>query len=192
LVEQTAGREVAEKINEKYRYENLMAMNDPLDDEWIAASGLTKRECAMIQPAYGTIPVDANRNYVSKSYGISSAVFSGVNLSIGAINVAQLNRGTENKVVPLIGLATGLAQATVGILEFPKDETGWDGKPASNVGKRNLSLLNIGLGSANVLLSSWNLIANKTRNPRLLSWDVGQTVMPDNRVGVGFEIVRKF
>src|SRR5690606_8014938 len=77
LVEQTAGREVAQKINEKYQYENLMAMNDPLIDDWVAESGLTKRECAMIQPAYGGTPVvvGPNRNYVSKSYGISSAVF---------------------------------------------------------------------------------------------------------------------
>src|SRR5690606_19062172 len=165
LVEQTAGREVAEKINEKYQYENLMAMNDPLVDDWVAASGLTKRECAMIQPAYGAIPVDANRNYVSKSYGISSAVFSGVNLSIGAINIAQLSRGAESKVMPLIGLATGVAQATMGIIEFPKDEESrWDDKPIANIGKRNVSLLNIGLGTANVLLSSWNLIANKPRN----------------------------
>lgn len=94
--------------------------------------------------------------------------------------------------MPIIGLATGVAQATVGILEFPKDETGWDGQPASNVGKRNLSLLNIGLGTANVLLSSWNLIGNKPRNQQLLTWDIGQTAMPDNQVGLGFQIVRKF
>lgn len=193
LVEQTAGREVAEQINGKYQYENLMAMNDPVVDEWIAESGLTRKECAMIQPQYGgTTIVNANKDYISRGYGISSAVFSGVNLSIGAINIAQLSRGAENRVVPIIGLATGVAQATVGILEFPKDETGWDGQPASNVGKRNLSLLNIGLGTANVLLSSWNLIGNKPRNQQLLTWDIGQTAMPDNQVGLGFQIVRKF
>src|SRR5690606_28313234 len=109
-----------------------------------------------------------------------------------AINIAQLSRGAESKVMPLIGLATGVAQATMGIIEFPKDEESrWDDKPIANIGKRNVSLLNIGLGTANVLLSSWNLIANKPRNERLLTWDIGQTTMPGNQTGVGFHVVRK-
>ena len=53
LVEQTAGRKAAEAINNKFKYEVLMAMNDELVDGWIATSGLTKEECATIQPSYG-------------------------------------------------------------------------------------------------------------------------------------------
>jgi len=55
LIEQTAGREVAEEINSKYKYEYLLAMNDQTIDNWVQESGLTEIECAMIQPTYGTI-----------------------------------------------------------------------------------------------------------------------------------------
>jgi hypothetical protein len=53
LIEQTAGRKVAEEINAKFKYSNIMDMQDPLVENWIASSGLTKKECAMIQPTYG-------------------------------------------------------------------------------------------------------------------------------------------
>lgn len=191
----TFGHAPSANADEDVRIATHLAYIEQLlrDADWVAASGLTKWECAMIQPQYGTIPVDVNRNYVSKSYGISSAVFSGVNLSIGAINIVQLSQGAESKVMPLVGLATGVAQATMGIIEFPKDEEPrWGDQPAANIGKRNVSLLNIGLGTANVLLSSWNLIANKPRNERLLTWDIGQTTMPNNQIGLGFQVTRKF
>lgn len=52
LVEQTAGREIAEQINSEFQYSNLLDMSDATIDSWIASSGLTKKECAMIQPTY--------------------------------------------------------------------------------------------------------------------------------------------
>jgi hypothetical protein len=52
LVEKTAGRQLAEDINEKHQYEYISEMNDEIVDNWIANSGLTERECAMIQPTY--------------------------------------------------------------------------------------------------------------------------------------------
>jgi hypothetical protein len=53
LVEQTAGREAAELISERFLYEEILEMNDPLVMEWIANSGLTAEEFAIIQPSYG-------------------------------------------------------------------------------------------------------------------------------------------
>lgn len=55
LIEQTAGREIAEKINDGFQYSNITDMNDPLVEDWIASSGLSLLECAMIQPEYGYI-----------------------------------------------------------------------------------------------------------------------------------------
>lgn len=52
LIEQTAGRWVAESINAKHQYKALLAMNDATVDTWVAASGLTFEEAAMIQPSY--------------------------------------------------------------------------------------------------------------------------------------------
>ncbi len=56
LVEQTAGREAAEAINTKHKYDLVMEMNDEMVDNWINNSGLTKEECAMIQPSYNPPP----------------------------------------------------------------------------------------------------------------------------------------
>jgi hypothetical protein len=52
LIEKTAGRAVAEKINTDFKYADIFEMKDPLVENWIASSGLTKLECAMIQPTY--------------------------------------------------------------------------------------------------------------------------------------------
>lgn len=52
LIEKTAGREIAEKINTGFKYAEIYEMDDPLVDNWIASSGLSKLECAMIQPTY--------------------------------------------------------------------------------------------------------------------------------------------
>ncbi len=52
LIEQSAGRSVAEALNATMQYEYVMDMESPLLETWIAQSGLTKKECAMIQPTY--------------------------------------------------------------------------------------------------------------------------------------------
>lgn len=53
LVEQSAGREVAESINVKHKFEYLLNMNDPVIDQWAEENGFTLKELAMIQPTYG-------------------------------------------------------------------------------------------------------------------------------------------
>jgi type IX secretion system substrate protein len=52
LVEQTAGRKAAEIINSKHKYDRITEMKDKIVDDWINNSGLTREECAMIQPQY--------------------------------------------------------------------------------------------------------------------------------------------
>ena len=53
LLEQTTSRQVADEINSKHKYDELLAMNNSIVDNWVLTSGLTKEECAMIQPTYG-------------------------------------------------------------------------------------------------------------------------------------------
>lgn len=52
LIERSVGRDVTKKINSLYQYQYLLAINDSVIDKWIMQSGLTKHECAMIQPTY--------------------------------------------------------------------------------------------------------------------------------------------
>ena len=111
LIEQTAGRQIAEEINSKYKYEYILAMNDPTIESWIHANGLTKEECAMIQPTYGPAPTD---NYLSTAYGVSSSLVGGVNLSLNIINGIQISKGANSKTVPILGLIIGAGQITLG------------------------------------------------------------------------------
>jgi hypothetical protein len=49
LVEQTAGRDLAEMINREYKYATVAEMHSPALDRWIATSGFTWGEIATIQ-----------------------------------------------------------------------------------------------------------------------------------------------
>jgi hypothetical protein len=52
LVEQSAGRELAERINAEFQSEFLWRMDMPELDRWIATSGLSLVDLCMIQPTY--------------------------------------------------------------------------------------------------------------------------------------------
>lgn len=52
LIEQSAGRSLSEKINSEYQYAFIADMHDAELSKWIAWSGLSAEECALIQPSY--------------------------------------------------------------------------------------------------------------------------------------------
>lgn len=52
LVEQSAGRDVAKRINSTFQYARIREMQSPDLQSWLAGSGLTLEEAAMIQPEY--------------------------------------------------------------------------------------------------------------------------------------------
>lgn len=80
LVEQTAGRDIAELINERFMYNEILEMNDPLVLNWIEACGLTREECAMIQPGYGSPYVTEPQLAYGLSYRIDDNFYHSVSL----------------------------------------------------------------------------------------------------------------
>lgn len=186
LIEQTAGQEVTEEINSKFKYEYLLAMNDQKIDSWIAESGLTKEECAMIQPAYNPV-----KTVNTQAYKVSSALIGGLNLYMGTINGIHISKGSSNKTVPILGLISGAGQITLGALNYPKEQIFWNGSDL-NTSQRNLSLLNIGLGTGTLILSSWNLISNRKPKERSFSWNVYSFPIHNNTAGFGFNLMKKF
>ncbi len=52
LIEQSAGRGLAERLDAAYETEYLWRMQDPELARWVAASGFTLLELCMVQPAY--------------------------------------------------------------------------------------------------------------------------------------------
>ena len=119
LVEQTTSRQVADQINSKHQYDELLAMNDNTVDKWISTSGISKEECAMIQPTYGPRPV-YTYNQISPGYAISSSILGGLNLSFNTINGIQIAKGANSKAVPIVGLFTGVGQIALGAAMFPR------------------------------------------------------------------------
>jgi len=189
LIEQTAGRQIAEEINSKFKYEYLLAMNDQTVDSWIQSSGLTKEECAMIQPAYGYRPAPTD-NYISPAYGISSSLIGGFNLSLNTINGIQISKGAKNKNVPILGLIAGAGQITLGALNYPKEQMTMNGILV-NQSERNLSFINIGLGTSTLLLSSWNLITNRKPKEKSLSWNIYSFPTQGSNMGLGFSLTKR-
>lgn len=188
LIEQTAGRDVAEQINEKFKYNELLTMQDEIVDNWIAQSGLTKEECATIQPNYGNPIYYYSSNYISPEYGISSSIFSGVNITLSAINAMQIGMGSDNKIVPVIGLISGTCQVAFGTLMLPQDF----GIGSTNESQKALSMVNIGLGTATMMLGAWNLIDNKNQEEKLSSWNLYSVPLENNNTAVNLGFIKKF
>jgi len=190
LVEQTTSRQVADDINRKHKYDELLAMNNSRVDNWVLTSGLSKVECAMIQPTYGSTPV-YSYNHITPKYGISSAIIGGLNLSLNTINGIQIGKGATNKIVPIIGLITGAGQIAHGSAMFPKEMNSW-GRNNTNESQKTLSMVNIGLGTSTMILSAWNLITNSKPKDPLMTWNIYSFPTQDNNTGMAFSLTRKF
>ena len=182
LIEQSAGREVAEQINARYQYEYLLEMEWNVIDEWIASSGLTKLECAMIQPSYGPTPTE---NYITPGFGYATAVFSGANVALSVMNVSQINRQNQGLFTPILGMVLGAGQITLGALNFPEIQYGWSGSYI-NEAQRNYALMNVALGTSSVIFSTWSLITRKPDKTRNVSWNVGAFPSGKNQFNLAF------
>ena len=190
LLEQTTSRQVADDINRKHKYEELLAMNNSTVDNWVLTSGLTKEECAMIQPTYGPTPV-YTYNHITPAYGISSSLIGGINLSLNTINRIQIGNGTTNKTVPIVGLITGAGQIALGSAMFPEEIIEW-GTAYTNESQKTLSMVNIGLGTTTMILSAWNLISNRQTKDKSTTWNIYSFPTQDNNTGMAFSLAHKF
>jgi hypothetical protein len=73
LIAQSAGLAEAERINQKFRFHYLLDMQDSALLAWQQSSGLSLRELAMIQPAYGweqSAPFYLYQNPRNQKYGL--------------------------------------------------------------------------------------------------------------------------
>ena len=189
LVEQTVGLDIAEQINSRYKYSEILNMNLPVLTRWIKDSGLTLIECAMIQPTYSEPKPD---NYIEPYYGIASSVLSGVNLSLTTLNAVQIGKEGNSKTLPILGLISGTGQLAFGIIKHPKEVRTVNGA-TSNEGQKVVSLINIGLGSSTVILSSYNLLSNReSSKKKATSWNVFSYPMTDKKIGFGFALTKRF
>jgi hypothetical protein len=199
LVEQTSGRMLAEAVNQKYKYDKIFDMHAPEVIEWIKNSGLTLHECAMIQPTYGgnptpypyPVPSSNSANSISAGYGIGGSILDGINVSLSAVNLIHIFKGTDNKVVPALGLLSGAGSVALGIANLNDDESyDYWGNPTQNLYKKTFSFINIGIGTATMALSATNLLMNKPKKDKKLSWNVYG--LPGENSSCGIQVVKRF
>ncbi|MBC7383532.1 MAG: hypothetical protein H7296_11185 [Bacteroidia bacterium] len=191
LVAQTAGQQIADNINSMHKYAELLVMNNASLNTWVLTNGLTKEECAMIQPTYGLTPV-YSYNHIAPEYGVSSAIISALNLSFNTVNGINIGKGTTNKILPVIGLITGAGQIAFGSVMFPIEQTALGGINYTNESQKTLSFVNIGIGTTTMILSAWNLIANSKQKFKLTSWNFYSIPTQANNTGMAFSLTRKF
>ncbi len=156
-------------------------------DRWIAHSGLTLEECTMIQPTYGYYP--PNYQEITPSYAISTALFTGANVSMMSLNAIQVLRNSKDKLVPIVGLVTGAGQLAYGFIKFPQVQYSFYGSQINET-ERDVSLLNIGLGTATVVMSTFNLILKPKETKT--SCNVFSFPATEAQSGFGLAMVRRF
>jgi hypothetical protein len=181
LIEQTAGREVAENINNKFKYTYLLNMHTDAIDAWIQTSGLTMEECAMIQPTYSYTPY----NNLTAEYIWIGSVLTGMNVSLCTVNGIQIGNGNMNKLFPVLGIMSGVAQIALANSQLSGYNDLHDSEKA-------YSFINIGLGTTTISMGVWNLIANRPAPNKPTTWHISSFETVDHQQGMRLGVQRTF
>ena len=191
LVEKTAGMEFAEYINERFQYAYIEEMDVPQLAEWANNNGLTVEECATIQPTYGGPPYYYTPS-ITPSHGVATATLSGLNLSVSIVNATQFSKYPNSRAVPITGMLTGAAQATLGAVKFRHTNKAYHADEG-NRAQQTLALINIGMGTSALVTSGFNLISNKKpRKEKTFSWNIHGYPTSENDVAVTLNLTKTF
>jgi hypothetical protein len=189
LVEQTAGHDAASEINERFQYADISEMDHGSLDNWIAESGLSRDEVALIQPTYGYYPPTNPADVISPARSAFSAFFTGVGGGCSVLSVANMNNPGYSKALPAIGLGAGVIQTMMGIVPM-LDESG-PGNTA-NYRRQTLSMLNLGMGTANIFINAYSLIRKRPAKVKSTQFSMFSTPMDDKRMAWGVGLTRQF
>ncbi len=192
LVEQTAGRAAAERINQRFQYHDIAQMRDVALSRWVAGSGLSVAECALIQPSYNFQPPKQPET-LTNNYATSSALLGGANLAAIALNRSAAGQQT-GRWLPLLTMATGATQAIVGMGNFPSEDKYYN---TSGDARRYVSIANVGIGTATLLFGTWSLLhRSSTASSQLprTSWNVGPSPVGGGQLasGTSLFVTRRF
>jgi hypothetical protein len=149
LIAQSAGREAAERINERYRLDRIADMDAPAVEKWAERHGFTLRELAMIQPAYCHLdPSDPlYRDYCDENMRKGVEVASmGLSASTALVNGYLIGTERRSRVAAGAGLVTGGASLAVGLS-----------------GEAHFAAVDYALAGASLLLSGWQLLRSDSR-----------------------------
>lgn len=160
LIAQSQGLEAAKRIKKKYQYAYVRDMQSAFLAEWADRNGFTIRELAMIQPAYDW--EDPHQN--DKINRSAEVLWLGANVGLSGLNTIQGFRNSSSLVPAIGGIASGVAQFTLGTSEFA-----------------NYSTTDKMVGGVTLLAGSWGIY--KLLNPVEKSKDsrLSVSMVPNNK-----------
>lgn len=203
LIEQSLGREIADKINQQYKYSYIQDIDHPLFNDWVESSGFTIRELAMIQPQYRPRIVEEikrNDNNIDLSYGIGSSVLTGANILYHTNNPNEPWLFNERSSNHWFGLAAGSGSILIGALninstqtykepvELTDGGTWWGMSPpmrkvtVMNHTRKAFSIANMGVGLVTVLRAGYHLLNGKKARENQKTTSLGVTQLEPNPI----------
>lgn len=188
LVAQTVGLEVAESLNEEFKYDYIYSMDSPVLKNWLIENGLTTKEAAMIQPAYGPAP-DENYivNDIEPAYAITSGLLAGAQLGLTGYGLFSDASFKTQKRISLGSAGLGIASATLGLINLDNTKNLNVGiccfvsnLRQHNISRRNLSIANITFGSLSAAFNGLQYFSlRKEESHRALRVTTTQLYVPE-------------
>lgn len=174
---------MAEALNQQFQHDRIYDMNTPTLKAWVQQSGLTLKECAMIQPAYGRF----TDNTIDATEGVASGLLTGGNLALSALNLSQFSSQRSSNELPYAGLALGAGQLILGVTQYP------DNAKRDTERMERLAMTNIGVGFGTLLASGFNLtLGDKVIPDENTAVRLHSVPTRDQNVSVGLTLTRQF
>lgn len=119
LIAVSAGRDLVERIDARYHRADVRDMDLPAIDRWAKRNGFTRRELAMIQPAYDGRP----GTRVTNDTAFPEVAALGVSVGTSLVNGILLERDAPSLVGGAVGVAGGATSLTIGLRDGAKYPT---------------------------------------------------------------------
>lgn len=187
LIEQTAGRQVAVSVNEKFKYAYISQIKHPLFTQWVQTSGLTKKELAMIQPMYGspsqTVRKKKNRNHIDIPMAVGSTFLTAGNL----LYLSHDGNTPSPPATHWLGMAAGAGSVMLGAFNLAnKQQTstimcGVIGScietvyTETNHLRSGVAAANIAVGLAGIIRSGYHLLKPRKERQRFSRTELAPT-----------------
>lgn len=185
LIEQTAGRGLAETINARYRNAYLAEMHLPALERWIASSGLTHEELASIQPGYpAPLPLPPD-NPVEAPRLFTSLALDTLNLGLLGSQLITIEDPFWYQGLQYTGIAVGAGSVAWGLLNFSED----NGRLTF---RSYLSLIDISLGLAGILISTHQLLHPPSHRAEAAPLQLGNIRAYQNQQALGLAYTHRF
>lgn len=182
LVEQTAGHDAASEINHLFQYADISEMDHGSLDNWIAESGLSRDEVALIQPTY-------NYDRISAAHSAASSLTGGIGTGCSILSLANMKTPGFGRLIPAVGLGVGTIQAIVGLT--PMVDHGFN-QFSLNPRRQTLSILNLGMGTTNMLINGYTLLRKRPGRAKSTQVSMFSTPIDDQRMAWGMSLTKRF